>query len=280
MVPLLVKWWYSSWEQLGLGRSKLSIDLATHFEGEIINSDKIQVYEGLDEVGTNSVAYPITSWELCKTLTLILSKMSSVFTPCTRSIIVLYRSWTGAVHCRGSNSFVEALLEDTGDGFKSHYDLCFIWLDVFPSVLQGFVSRQVDEMVCLGLVDEVLGNYKEDVDYNWGIPRAIVVCEMDSYRKAGIGHDYEQKMQSLLNAAIEEIKANTCDMTYRQVGKIKEDERRAWMEYKAGRSHWCFPKVQRGSARNGKTWFWDPPQQLLPPSSAATRMSLIPTEGH
>ncbi|KAH7836993.1 hypothetical protein Vadar_008283 [Vaccinium darrowii] len=30
----------------GTGKSKLSIDLATRFPGEIVNSDKIQVYEG------------------------------------------------------------------------------------------------------------------------------------------------------------------------------------------------------------------------------------------
>ncbi|KAJ6739036.1 TRNA DIMETHYLALLYLTRANSFERASE [Salix koriyanagi] len=37
------------------GKSKLSIDLATHFQGEIINSDKIQVYKGLD-ILTNKVS--------------------------------------------------------------------------------------------------------------------------------------------------------------------------------------------------------------------------------
>ncbi|KAF2290010.1 hypothetical protein GH714_040155 [Hevea brasiliensis] len=37
------------------GKTKLSIDLATHIPAEIINSDKIQVYKGLDIV-TNKVA--------------------------------------------------------------------------------------------------------------------------------------------------------------------------------------------------------------------------------
>jgi adenylate isopentenyltransferase (cytokinin synthase) len=37
------------------GKSKLSIDLATHFQGEIINSDKIQVYKGLDML-TNKIS--------------------------------------------------------------------------------------------------------------------------------------------------------------------------------------------------------------------------------
>lgn len=32
----------------GVGKSQLSIDLASHFHGEIINSDSMQVYAGLD----------------------------------------------------------------------------------------------------------------------------------------------------------------------------------------------------------------------------------------
>jgi len=38
----------------GTGKSRLSVDLATHFQGEIINSDKMQVYKGL-EIVTNKI---------------------------------------------------------------------------------------------------------------------------------------------------------------------------------------------------------------------------------
>ncbi|WMV07678.1 hypothetical protein MTR67_001063 [Solanum verrucosum] len=40
----------------GTGKSRLSVDLATHFRGEIINSDKIQVYKGL-EIVTNKITH-------------------------------------------------------------------------------------------------------------------------------------------------------------------------------------------------------------------------------
>jgi len=40
----------------GTGKSRLSVDLATHFRGEIINSDKMQVYKGLDIV-TNKITH-------------------------------------------------------------------------------------------------------------------------------------------------------------------------------------------------------------------------------
>ena len=39
----------------GTGKSRLAIDLATRFGAEVINSDKIQVYKGLDIV-TNKVS--------------------------------------------------------------------------------------------------------------------------------------------------------------------------------------------------------------------------------
>ncbi|KAL5788526.1 hypothetical protein ACOSP7_005475 [Xanthoceras sorbifolium] len=39
----------------GTGKTKLSIDLAIHFNGEIINSDKIQVHKGLDIMIANKV---------------------------------------------------------------------------------------------------------------------------------------------------------------------------------------------------------------------------------
>ncbi|WMV24932.1 hypothetical protein MTR67_018317 [Solanum verrucosum] len=38
------------------GKSRLFVDLATHFRGEIINSDKMKVYKGL-EIVTNKIAH-------------------------------------------------------------------------------------------------------------------------------------------------------------------------------------------------------------------------------
>ena len=40
----------------GTGKSRLSVDLATHFRGEIINSDKMQVYKVL-EIVTNKITH-------------------------------------------------------------------------------------------------------------------------------------------------------------------------------------------------------------------------------
>ncbi|KAG5609628.1 hypothetical protein H5410_020909 [Solanum commersonii] len=40
----------------GMGKSRLSVDLATHFRGEIINSDEMQIYKGL-EIVTNKIIH-------------------------------------------------------------------------------------------------------------------------------------------------------------------------------------------------------------------------------
>ncbi|HHT38710.1 MAG TPA: tRNA (adenosine(37)-N6)-dimethylallyltransferase MiaA, partial [Mollicutes bacterium] len=39
----------------GVGKTKMSIELAKHFNGEIINADSMQVYEGLD-IGTAKIS--------------------------------------------------------------------------------------------------------------------------------------------------------------------------------------------------------------------------------
>ncbi|KAG5629953.1 hypothetical protein H5410_001670 [Solanum commersonii] len=41
---------------IGTGKFRLSVDLTTHFRGEIINLDKIQVYKGL-EIVTNKITH-------------------------------------------------------------------------------------------------------------------------------------------------------------------------------------------------------------------------------
>ncbi|KAI4318633.1 hypothetical protein MLD38_032310 [Melastoma candidum] len=213
----------------GTGKSKLSVNLATLFDGEIINSDKIQVYEGLD-VLANKIT-PAEQRGVPHHLLGIVKDPDADFNQddfCKHAMTAIERIiGRGRLPfvVGGSNSFVEALVEDPLVGFKSRYECCFIWLDVFPSVLNGFVSSRVDEMVRLGLVDEVREIYRDDADYTRGIRRAIGVPEMQHYLKAEIGIDGsspdEEKRQHLLRAAIDKIKENTHDLTSRQVGKIR-----------------------------------------------------------
>ncbi|CAK9140679.1 unnamed protein product [Ilex paraguariensis] len=209
----------------GTGKSRLSIDIATQFPAEIINSDKIQVYKGLDIV-TNKVSEAERKGVTHHLLGEV--EPDSDFTAgdfCYQALLAMewiVRSGRVPIIVGGSNSFIEALVEDHFlFKFRANYDCCFIWLDVSSPVLHSSVSERVDQMVDAGLVDEVRGIFATEADYARGIRRAIGVPEMDKYLRADIKILDEKNKDMLLGAAIEEIKANTCHLASRQREKIK-----------------------------------------------------------
>ncbi|KAM3397825.1 hypothetical protein P3S68_001339 [Capsicum galapagoense] len=180
----------------GMGKSHLSVDLATHFSTEIINFDKMQVYKGLDIV-TNK----ITDSEKEGVPHYLLEK----------KCILLFR-YCGvgyvSIVVGGSNSYIEKLVEDPTFAFKSNYDSCFIWIDIDVSTLDPFLRKRIDYMVQTGLVDEVREIFSPEEDYNKGIRRSIGVPEMDRYFREENKFDTceESTKKILLESAIEEIK--------------------------------------------------------------------------
>ncbi|GMP48250.1 hypothetical protein CsSME_00015668 [Camellia sinensis var. sinensis] len=206
----------------GTGKSRLSIDLATNFPAEIINSDKIQIYRGL-----NIVTNKITNLECQEVPHHLLGEFDpdSDFTArdfCHHALIAIekiVRFGHIPIIVGGSNSFIEALVEDPDFKFRSQYDCCFIWLDVSLPILHSFVSKRVDQMVDAGIVDEVRELFTPEVDYTRGIRRAIGVREMDRYFRVEPEIDNETK-EMLLGVAIEEIKANTRKLVHTQLTKI------------------------------------------------------------
>ncbi|XP_030525050.1 adenylate isopentenyltransferase 5, chloroplastic-like [Rhodamnia argentea] len=218
----------------GTGKTKLSIDLAIHFQTEIINSDKIQVYKGLDVV-TNKV----TELERRGVPHHLLGVIDdpdvdfSVHDFCRDALIAIKQITERgcvAIVAGGSNSFIEVLVEDPTLNFRSIYDCCFIWLDVLPPVLNARVSKRVDEMVAGGLIDEVRGIFIPQADYLSGIRRAIGVPEMDRFLRVE-NHMIDDGIpkEVLLDEAINEIKVNTFELTCRQVEKIRKlIEERGW----------------------------------------------------
>ncbi|KAI5675593.1 hypothetical protein M9H77_06543 [Catharanthus roseus] len=196
----------------GTGKSRLSIDLATRFPSEIINSDKIQVYKGLDIV-SNKV--PIS-----ERLGQDVDYSSVDFCRDTIAIIeTILKSNRVPIIVGGSNSFLEALVEDSVNNFKSSYECCFIWMDVSFSVLDSHVSKRVDQMIDAGLVDEVREIFDKKAEYNRGVRRAIGVPEMHEYFLSEAKLDKTSK-DSLLASSIGKIKENTCALTRNQVWKI------------------------------------------------------------
>lgn len=99
----------------GTGKSRLSVDLATRFSGEIINSDKIQFYNGL-EIATNQITIP----ERCGVPHHLLGEFppddeltaSEFRTLASRSISEIASRGKLPIIAGGSNSFIHALLID------------------------------------------------------------------------------------------------------------------------------------------------------------------------
>ncbi|KAF3570776.1 hypothetical protein F2Q69_00062536, partial [Brassica cretica] len=139
----------------GTGKSRLSVDLATRFQAEIINSDKIQVHQGLDIV-TNK----ITTEERCGVPHHLLSVLppqadltaANFCHMANLSVESVLNRGKLPIIVGGSNSYVEALVDDDDYKFRSKYDCCFLWVDVALPVLNRFVSERVDKMVQNGMV--------------------------------------------------------------------------------------------------------------------------------
>ncbi|OWM78487.1 adenylate isopentenyltransferase 5, chloroplastic-like isoform X2 [Punica granatum] len=206
----------------GTGKSRLAIDLATRFPAEVINSDKMQVYKGLNIV-TNKVTE-----EECQSVPHHLMSFvdpDSDFTATdfqnhtSMALQSIYSQGRIPIIAGGSNSFIDALVNDNPE-FQLMYDCCFLWVDVSSPVLQSFVSERVDRMVRAGLVEELRNMYDPEADNNRGIRRAIGVSEMDQYFRAEATAD-DQTRTGLMEAGIAKIKENTCTLAQRQLQKIR-----------------------------------------------------------
>ncbi|OMO55068.1 tRNA isopentenyltransferase [Corchorus capsularis] len=206
----------------GTGKSRLAIDLATRFPAEIVNSDKMQVYKGLDIV-TNKVTE-----EECRGIPhhlLGIVDPNSNFTSmdfrhhASVAVDSILTQGRLPIIAGGSNSYIEALVNDDPE-FQLRYECCFLWVDVSLPVLHSFVSERVDKMVQAGLVDEVKQIFDPKViDYSRGIRRAIGVPEMDQYLRSESILDPKIRAK-FLETAISKIKENTCILACRQLQKI------------------------------------------------------------
>ncbi|XP_072997602.1 adenylate isopentenyltransferase 5, chloroplastic-like [Typha latifolia] len=206
----------------GAGKSKLSINLATRFNGEVINSDKMQIYNGLDVI-TNKVTEAECADVPHHLLGGVHPDADFTATDFRREAMLAVESILSRgclpIIAGGSNSYVEVLVDGEDGEFRHLYDCCFVWVDVDLQVLHDFVSARVDKMVQQGLVEEARGVFDPDGDYSKGVRRSIGVPEMDRYFRAE-GKVEEEELSRLFVEAIEEIKVNTCKLTCCQLQKI------------------------------------------------------------
>ncbi|KAF3793049.1 Adenylate isopentenyltransferase 5 [Nymphaea thermarum] len=208
----------------GTGKSRLSIDLAKHFPAEVINADKMQVYEGLDTV-TNKVTVQeqrgVTHHLLGVADPDGEFSASDFRALASASIDSIVRRRRLPIIAGGSNSYIEALVSDEASRFRLRYDCCFLWVDAAMPVLHTFLTDRVDRMVEAGLVEEVRKMFHPKADYTLGLRKAIGVPEMDQYLRALFsGAADDRTLAALLEAGIHDIKANTCKLSCCQVGKI------------------------------------------------------------
>ncbi|KAL2329494.1 hypothetical protein Fmac_017075 [Flemingia macrophylla] len=210
----------------GTGKTKLSINLGAEFSSEIINSDKIQVYKGLDII-TNKVPES----ERCAIphhLLGIIDDPDRDFTVddfCKGVLVALdliFENGRLPIIVGGSNNYLTAFLEDPNIAFRSKYDCCFIWLHVSLPVLFPYLHKRVDEMLGQGVVDEIREAFVPGADCSRGIRRAIGVPELGEYFlvEKEIDCDEAQK-EKLLQLAIARTKENTCKLAEKQLLKIR-----------------------------------------------------------
>ncbi|XP_010554960.1 PREDICTED: adenylate isopentenyltransferase 4-like [Tarenaya hassleriana] len=242
----------------GSGKSRLSVDLANIFSGEIVNSDKLQFYNGL-EITTNQmtvqerqgVPHHLLGEVEPEDGELTAAEFRSA---AARAISGIVSRGNLPILAGGSNSFVHALLAERWDpetypfnGRGSicsdlRYDCCFIWIDVAPPLLFEYHSRRVDKMLERGMFEELAELYdpKNDPGESWtriGLWKSIGVPEFDRYfrkyppqktREAANRDDWDAARKSAYDRAVREVKENTFLLAMKQIEKIQKLRSAGW----------------------------------------------------
>ncbi|KAJ3670650.1 hypothetical protein LUZ60_008076 [Juncus effusus] len=220
----------------GTGKTRLSIDMAHQFSGEVVNSDKIQLYAGLD-ITTNKVPVPDRRGVPHHLLGSVPASSGELPPESYRQMASATISSISArnklpVIAGGSNSLIHALLSHpyqsnrpSHDPFAAQrtifhrpglrYQCHMLWVDVEEAVLMEYLDKRVDEMVQIGMIEELAEYFKKEKkerDSNVGLNRAIGVPELEHYFTG----------TKRLNQALEEIKENTRELAMVQVRKIEK----------------------------------------------------------
>ncbi|CAK8541993.1 unnamed protein product [Lathyrus sativus] len=209
----------------GTGKTKLSINIGIQFPSEIINSDKIQVYKGLDIV-TNKIPkseqcliphhmlgviddpdYDFTVHDFCKKM--------------LETLDVIVENGRLPIIVGGSNSYLQALVDDPIYAICLKYNCCFIWVDVSLSTLFPYLDKRVNEMIEVGLINEIREFFVPGEDCTRGIRRAIGVPELQRYFEIENDEDIDERhKEKILKESITKMKENTCILAENQLIKI------------------------------------------------------------
>ncbi|KAL5194752.1 Adenylate isopentenyltransferase [Glycine soja] len=237
----------------GSGKSRLSIDLATLFpSSEIINSDKMQVYRGLD-ITTNKIPPAQRRGVPHHLLGDVDTDHHGEFSPAdfrhraADLIADITRRKNLPIVVGGSNSFVHALLVQNFDphshsnvfqqqgliSSELRYMCCFLWVDIALPVLSQYLRDRVDDMLNSGMVDELAQFFDQDAARRtgFGLRKAIGVPEFDRFFNKyppSMSQGDDPLRESAYQEAVRAIKDNTCELAERQIGKIERLKRAGW----------------------------------------------------
>ncbi|KAI3720045.1 hypothetical protein L6452_20952 [Arctium lappa] len=278
----------------GAGKSRLSIDLATRFfeNSEIINSDKMQVYRGLD-ITTNKITMQ-EQLGVPHHLLGAFDPTKSVITPsefrklASENISDIKSRRGLPLVVGGSNSCIYSLVtkrfdpkSDVFNGPDAHpvsselrYECCFIWVDVCLPVLNQYLSKRVDEMLDSGMVEELAEFYRSGEHMRVkrsGLGQAIGVPEFEGYfrtfRRMEKSSDCEEDVigeGEVYDEAVRRIKDNTCQLAKKQVSKILRLRDAGW-ELKRIDATEAFRAVVTAESGGGRvTEIWE--KQVVEPS--------------
>ncbi|XP_037482213.1 adenylate isopentenyltransferase 5, chloroplastic-like [Triticum dicoccoides] len=252
------------------GKSKLAISLAKRFGGEVINSDKIQVYDGVP-ILTNKV----TEEESAGVPHHLLGGVhpDADFTAedfrreAEAAISRVLSTGRLPVVAGGSNTYIEALVEADGAAFRGAHDCLFLWLDAAPGMMEWYTGLRVDDMLRRGLVDETRAAFEEGADYTRGVRRAIGLPEMHDYlraeREGAVG---EAEMAAMLERAVREIKANTFGLVLQQAAKIRRLSTLEGWDVRRVDATAVFASMAEGLGGHKEVWesaVWEPCQEMV-----------------
>ncbi|VVA94286.1 unnamed protein product [Arabis nemorensis] len=276
----------------GAGKSKLSVDLATRFPSEIINSDKIQVYEGL-EITTNQITIPDRRGVPHHLIGYLRHEDGELTAgdfrfAASNAVSDLISRKKLPIIAGGSNSFVHALLAEHFDikidPFSSsesicrslRYDSCFIWVDVSETVLFEYLVKRVDEMMDSGMFEE-LSRFYDPVRSSmtrFGIRKAIGVPEFEDYFREYPPEkkEWDFGRKTAYDKTVEVIKENTLRLAKRQVKKIEKLRNAGW-EIQRVDATTSFKEVLMGSGERRRREIWD--KEVLEPSVKIVNRFLV-----
>ncbi|XP_021755871.1 adenylate isopentenyltransferase 1, chloroplastic-like [Chenopodium quinoa] len=235
------------------GKSRLSVEIASIFPSEIINSDKIQVYKGLD-ITSNKIS-------LEEQLGVPHHLLGNIDSSSHDEISTAqYRSWASLLISEinnrgnlpivvgGSNSFVYSLVakqfnpnvdiffESSQGCFELRYDCCFLWVYVSPHILNKYIDKRVNDMLEKGMLNELaefhlsekMGKHQP---YK-GLAKAIGVQEFEEYFKRYASEtnvlEGDKVQRRMYEEAVKAIKENTCELARRQAKKINFLKTKGW----------------------------------------------------